>query len=49
MKKHAGLMNLLTANTSGFIGVDQLAKAMLKIVVNGYKDRIIETNELLKI
>ncbi|OTA65357.1 hypothetical protein K449DRAFT_463472 [Hypoxylon sp. EC38] len=49
LKKHAGIINLLTANTSGFIGVDQLAKAMLKIVVNGYKDRIIETNELLRI
>lgn len=49
MRKHAGLMNLLTANTSGFIGLDHLAKAMLTIIVNGYKDRIIETEELLKI
>ncbi|KAI1204537.1 uncharacterized protein F4807DRAFT_329010 [Annulohypoxylon truncatum] len=49
MKRHAGLVNILTANTSGFIGVDHLAKAMLTIVINGHKDRIIEAEELLKL
>ncbi|KAI1471521.1 uncharacterized protein F4812DRAFT_414377 [Daldinia caldariorum] len=49
VRKYAGLINALTAYTSGFIAVDQLAKAMLKIVVNGHANRIIESNELLKI
>lgn len=49
MKKYAGLINALTANTSGFIAVDHLARAMLKIVLNGHANRIIEANELLKI
>ncbi|KAI2463031.1 hypothetical protein F4781DRAFT_151262 [Annulohypoxylon bovei var. microspora] len=49
VKKHAGLMNLLTANTSGFVELDHLAKAMLTIVVDGHKNRIIEASELLKI
>ncbi|KAI0884564.1 uncharacterized protein GGS22DRAFT_163809 [Annulohypoxylon maeteangense] len=47
-KRHAGLMNLLTANTSGFIELDHLARAMLTIVVEGHKNRIIEAEELLK-
>ncbi|KAI1454148.1 hypothetical protein F4805DRAFT_440877 [Annulohypoxylon moriforme] len=49
MRKHAGLMNLLTVNTAGFIGLDHLAKAMLTIVINGHKDRILEADELLKL
>ncbi|KAI1417905.1 hypothetical protein F5Y13DRAFT_150023 [Hypoxylon sp. FL1857] len=49
LKKHAGLINLLTANALCFIEVDRLARAMLRIVVNGHKDRIIEARELLKI
>lgn len=49
MKKHAGLMNALTVNTSGFIEVDHLAKAMLKIALEGHADRILEANVLLKI
>ncbi|KAI0837411.1 hypothetical protein F5Y06DRAFT_271637 [Hypoxylon sp. FL0890] len=44
VKKHGALINML-----GLIGVDQLARAMLKIVVDGHKDRIIESNELSKI
>ncbi|KAI4859145.1 hypothetical protein F4820DRAFT_440684 [Hypoxylon rubiginosum] len=49
VKKHASLMNTLTANTIGVIDVDHLAKAMLKIVLDGHADRIVETNALLKI
>ncbi|KAI1780316.1 hypothetical protein F4818DRAFT_395339 [Hypoxylon cercidicola] len=49
VKKHAGLMNLLTANSGGLIDVDHLAKAMLKIVLVGHADRIIESSALLKI
>ncbi|KAI1098036.1 hypothetical protein F4804DRAFT_325857 [Jackrogersella minutella] len=49
VKRGAGLANLLTAHSTGFIEVDRLAKAMLKIVVDGHKDRIIEANELLKV
>ncbi|KAI1403325.1 hypothetical protein F4819DRAFT_231387 [Hypoxylon fuscum] len=49
VKKHAGLMNALTVNTSGFIEVDHLAKAMLKIALEGHADRILEANVLLKI
>ncbi|KAI6088769.1 hypothetical protein F4821DRAFT_232923 [Hypoxylon rubiginosum] len=49
VKKHANIMNLLTANTSGIIEVDHLAKAMLKIVLDGHTDRIVESGALLKI
>ncbi|KAI0131429.1 hypothetical protein F4814DRAFT_405987 [Daldinia grandis] len=49
VKKYAGLINTLTANTSGFIAVDHLARAMLKIALNGHANRIVEANELLKI
>ncbi|KAF3071064.1 hypothetical protein GL218_00887 [Daldinia childiae] len=49
VKKYAGVINALTANTSGFIAVDHLARAMLKIALNGHANRIIEANELLKI
>ncbi|KAI2615059.1 hypothetical protein GGR54DRAFT_307215 [Hypoxylon sp. NC1633] len=48
VKKHAGLMNALTAYTSGFITVDHLAKATLKIVLDGHADRILEADALLK-
>ncbi|KAI0182102.1 hypothetical protein GGR52DRAFT_67504 [Hypoxylon sp. FL1284] len=49
IKKYANLMNLLTVNTVGIIEVDNLAKAMLKITLDGHADRIIESSALLKI
>ncbi|KAI0376393.1 hypothetical protein F5Y04DRAFT_266448 [Hypomontagnella monticulosa] len=42
-KKHAPLINSI-----GLISVDRLAKAMLKIVTEGYHNRIIELDELVK-
>lgn len=49
LKKYAGLLDTFTANTGGFIDVDKLAKAMLKIALDGYADRIVEADALVKI
>ncbi|KAI1381201.1 hypothetical protein F4677DRAFT_119348 [Hypoxylon crocopeplum] len=49
VKRHAGLMNALTVNTSGFITLDHLAKAVVKVVLDGHADRIIEADALLKL
>ncbi|KAL7624584.1 hypothetical protein AAE478_006151 [Parahypoxylon ruwenzoriense] len=49
VKNHAGLMNLLTISSSGFIAVDHLAKAMLKVALDGYEKRIIESDALVKL
>ncbi|KAI1084852.1 hypothetical protein F5B20DRAFT_523508 [Whalleya microplaca] len=45
----AQLMNILTANTCGFIAVDHLARDMIQIALDGHGDRIIESNVLLKL
>ncbi|KAI1382819.1 uncharacterized protein F4822DRAFT_422694 [Hypoxylon trugodes] len=48
-KKYPTLVNGLMVHTMGSIPVDHLAKAMLKIAFEGYKDHIIEYEALLKI
>ncbi|AEO70686.1 2a86ad49-089b-42fc-a9e4-0e5b924ad9f8 [Thermothielavioides terrestris] len=45
----AGVARKLSGRLFNAIGVDQLAKAMVRILLEGYKERIIENSELQKL
>ncbi|OTB04889.1 hypothetical protein M426DRAFT_320470 [Hypoxylon sp. CI-4A] len=49
VKAHRGLINALTVGAIGTQNVDQLGRGLVKLVLEGHKERILESSDLEKL